>query len=115
LRVTNNEGALIYRRIIEANDSCLFNSLGLALKNSLKLAPELRQIVAKAVLADPDTFSPAILEKSSKEYSEWIQRPQSWGGAIEMMILSEYFRCEIAACDIVNVRLELFGQNRRYD
>lgn len=114
-KVTNNEGAYIYRRIIEANDSCLFNSLGLALKNSLMLASEMRQIVARAVLADPLTFSEVILGKTPLAYSKWIQQPQSWGGAIEMMVLSDYFKCEIAACDVVNVRFDYFGQGRGYD
>ena len=30
-KVKTADGAFVYRKIIEANDSCLFNSIGLAL------------------------------------------------------------------------------------
>jgi len=31
-----------------------------------------------------------------------------------MMILSEYFKSEIAAVDIINVRFDVFGQGKGY-
>ncbi len=34
-KITNSDGSIMYRRIIEANDSCLFNAIGLSLMNSL--------------------------------------------------------------------------------
>ena len=33
--LTTSEGMFMYRRIIKADDSCLFNSIGLALHNSI--------------------------------------------------------------------------------
>jgi hypothetical protein len=42
----------MYRKIIEANDSCLFNAIGLALNNSLKDSTKLRKIVADKVISD---------------------------------------------------------------
>lgn len=55
-----------------------------------------------------------MLEKSNKEYVEWIKKPSSWGGSIEIMLASELYKCEIAAIDIKNERQEIFGQNNNY-
>jgi len=106
--------AFVYRKIIEANDSCLFNSLGYAFLSSKELAPKLRKFVADTILADQFQFSHAVLGRSPKDYSAWIQTPSSWGGAIEMMILSDYFKSEIVAVDIVNIRYDIFGQGKSY-
>jgi ubiquitin thioesterase OTU1 len=62
----------VYRRIIEANDSCLFNALGYSLLNSLKKAPKLRKIVADRVLADKFLYDSATLGKSPEDYAKWI-------------------------------------------
>ena len=112
--ITTRDGAHVYRKIIEANDSCLFNSLGYAFYASRELAPKLRKFVADKILADPINFNHAILGRNPKDYSAWIQTSTSWGGAIEMMILSEYFKSEIVAVDTVNVRYDIFGQGKGY-
>jgi hypothetical protein len=52
-KITSSDGAFMYRRIIEANDSCLFNSLGFALKGTLSSANEQRYHVAAMVMSDP--------------------------------------------------------------
>lgn len=70
-KVSTKDGGIMYRRIIEANDSCLFNSLGLALRNSLQSAKEQREYVSKTVLKEPN-FDEAILGKRPMEYSNWI-------------------------------------------
>jgi hypothetical protein len=112
-KVATSDGAFMYRRIIEANDSCLFNSLGFALSRSLSLAPQLRKHVAEKVLNDP-IFNSAILGKSPQEYAKWVQAPNSWGGGIELLILSEYFKAELVAIDIINIRYDIFGQGKGF-
>lgn len=53
-KVPSSDGAFVYRRIIEANDSCLFNSLGFALRGtSLSTANEQREHVAGMIMSDP--------------------------------------------------------------
>ena len=44
--------------------------------------------VARRILADPVTFNDAILGKPMEEYAAWIQKDESWGGAIELTILA---------------------------
>jgi ubiquitin thioesterase OTU1 len=46
-------------------------------------------VVASAILSDPIQYNEAILGRSVEEYIEWILKPNSWGGAIELAILSE--------------------------
>ena len=52
LKIEINDSYWMYRRIIQANDSCLFNSIGLALKGSLAFSKELRNIVSAKILTN---------------------------------------------------------------
>ena len=52
--------------------------------------------------------------KPNAEYCRWIQDPQRWGGAIELSILSEHYKREIAAYDIQTGRCDCYGQGRGY-
>lgn len=84
------------------------------MRNTLTLAPELRKVVANAIVSDTHRFNEIILGKSPLEYAKWIQLPASWGGVPELIVLSEYFKVELAVVDIVNVRHEVFGQDKGY-
>jgi ubiquitin thioesterase OTU1 len=46
-------------------------------------------VVASAILSNPIQYNEAILGRPIDEYIEWILKPNSWGGAIELAILSE--------------------------
>lgn len=46
----------------------------------------MRKIIADHVSQDIETYSEAILGKSPKAYCEWILKPDSWGGAIELSV-----------------------------
>lgn len=72
IKVVSADHSWVYRRIIEANDSCLFNALGYSLLNSLNEAPKLRKIVANRVLADKFLYDSATLGKSPEDYAKWI-------------------------------------------
>ncbi|CAN0446185.1 unnamed protein product, partial [Discosporangium mesarthrocarpum] len=79
---------ILVRRIIDADNSCLFNAIGYTLRRSRKVGTELRKMIAEAVRASPDTFTEAILGKEPEVYCSWIMDPKSWGGEIELSILS---------------------------
>ena len=64
----------------------------------------MREFIAGMVVSDPQTFNEGILEKRIDEYIEWILKPSSWGGSIELFILAKHFNCELAAIDIKNTR-----------
>jgi hypothetical protein len=44
----------------------------------------------------------------------WLQDPSKWGGAIELSILSQHLRREIAAFDIQTTRVDIYGQGAGY-
>lgn len=105
------------RRVIASDNSCLFNAVGYALEGHRRdVAPELRDIIAGFILSDPVTYCEALLGKPTEQYCEWIRRPESWGGAPELSILSQYYQVQIACVSIQTVRLDLFGDypNRIY-
>lgn len=76
------------RRVVDSDNSCLFNAVGYNVLHSRSNAAAMRQVVAKAVAADPYTFNEGFLGKANEEYQRWIKDSQKWGGAIELFILS---------------------------
>ena len=57
----------------------------------------------------PDEYNEAILDKKPEDYCEWILCGDSWGGGIELSILSKYFQKTIGVVDIKNITIEYFG------
>jgi len=103
------------RRIIDADNSCLFNSIGyILLDKSLVSAPKLRRMVAQAVRDDPVTFTGAFLGKEPQDYIDFITDPKAWGGQIELLIFSRIFKTEIAAFDIIRDRVDIYGTGDNY-
>ena len=107
--LADGSGCVLQRRVIEADNSCLFNAVGYVLQ-SRHNALQLRRVVADAVAADPDTFNDAFLGRPNAEYRDWVLERDSWGGAIELSILSRHFEKEIDACDIQTGRVDRYGQ-----
>lgn len=83
------------------DNSCLFRALATAVLPGDDLTmPELRSLVASTIQSEPETYTKVVLEKSPDDYCRWIQSPDSWGGAIEMGILAQYFDIEICSIDV---------------
>ena len=61
-------GGRLHRRVVPADNSCLFNSVGYVCDGDRRLssAPRLRKLVADTVLADPVQYSDAILGKPTQ-------------------------------------------------
>mmetsp|Transcript_19901 Transcript_19901/g.33830 ORF Transcript_19901/g.33830 Transcript_19901/m.33830 type:complete len:393 (-) Transcript_19901:130-1308(-) len=95
----------VVRRVINADNSCLFNAIGYLMFGGEhgfgSFNPMIyRTAVAEAIRNDPVTFNEDMLEKSPEEYIKWILNPDKWGGEIELSILSKHLLVEIAAVDI---------------
>lgn len=88
---------LILRNVPDDN-SCMFNAINYAMKK--ESVKELRSICGTVVKSDPDKYNELVLGKTNQEYSKWIQQPNSWGGAIELGILSAYLNVRINCIDI---------------
>ena len=115
----NNDipAGVLMRRIVPANNSCLFTSVYFALSGGEyndSIGAALRQIIADTVAADRETYNEAFLGKPNREYCTWILNEDHWGGGIELSILSKYYGIEMVAIDTQNVRLNRFGEDMNY-
>lgn len=111
----SGEGTFV-RRVMDADNSCLFNSIGYVLEgHSRNKWQQLRQLIANHILNDTENFNDVILGgKSNEQYSKWISNKDSWGGAIELSIFSRLYNTEIAAIDIQNLRVDIYGEGSNY-
>lgn len=74
----------------------------------------MRQIIAQHVANDKQTYTEAMLGRPNLEYCEWILRLDSWGGAIEVAILSSFYGMELCVVDIINAIIIRFGEDQNY-
>lgn len=95
-------------RIMEMaeDNSCLFHAF-CHLIPALKSTQQVRQAVAQLVYGVDE----AILRKSRRDYAAWIQSDNSWGGAIEIMLLSEAYDICIRVVDVQSGRIDEFNAN----
>lgn len=107
---------ILLKKVVPADNSCLFTSIGYVLNGKIDTdcGAYMREIIAKQVESDKETYSEAFLGRPNLEYSIWIQQPETWGGAIEVSILSKFFGIEIAVVDIANAIINRFGEDKNY-
>ncbi|KAL6233500.1 hypothetical protein BDW75DRAFT_187172 [Aspergillus navahoensis] len=108
-------GGLFVLRVMPDDNSCLFRAISTALLPGEDAMVELRSTVAETIRNNPDEYSSAVLEQPPDDYCRWIKNETSWGGAIEISILSKHFDVEICSIDLGNLRVDRFneGQSRR--
>ncbi|RLV92146.1 Ubiquitin thioesterase OTU1 [Spathaspora sp. JA1] len=95
----------IILRNIPDDNSCLFNSMSSAISGfdsykTVSPPEDLRNIVVQYIEKDPELYSELILGKPREEYCEWIRKKDSWGGAIELAILADWFNIRVVCIDI---------------
>uniref|UniRef100_A0AAZ1XKN5 Ubiquitin thioesterase OTU n=1 Tax=Oreochromis aureus TaxID=47969 RepID=A0AAZ1XKN5_OREAU len=95
---------VLARRVVPADNSCLFTSVYYVVEG----------LIAQIVSSDPAAYSEAVLGKTNEEYCTWIRRDDTWGGAIEVSILSKFYQCEICVVDTQTVRVDRFGEDAGY-
>ncbi|KZC12676.1 Ubiquitin thioesterase OTU1, partial [Dufourea novaeangliae] len=107
---------ILMKKVVPADNSCLFTSVGYVLNGKVdpSCATFMREIIANAVDADPEEYSEAFLGRPNPEYCKWILKPESWGGAIELSILSKFYGLEIAVIDSINAIINRFGEDQHY-
>jgi len=106
------------RRVVPADNSCLFTSVHYVVEGGVyepACAPEMRGLIAQIVASDPAAYCEAVLGKTNEEYCAWIRRDDTWGGAIEVSILSKFYQCEICVVDTQTVRVDRFGEDAGYN
>jgi len=111
-----DRGGTVVMRVMPDDNSCMFRALGSAvLTGELDSMDELRSLVAQGIQNNPELYNEATLEKAPDAYCKWITNPNSWGGGIELSILSQHFEIEIASINVQDLRVDRFneGQARR--
>lgn len=100
-------------RIVPDDNSCMFRSVAAIVYNDpYTETAEMRRICAEAVAKDPLFYTRDLLQRPNPEYCQWIQRATSWGGPIELAILSAHFKIEIAAFDVKSMHAERYGEGQ---
>ncbi|EGW34863.1 uncharacterized protein SPAPADRAFT_53257 [Spathaspora passalidarum NRRL Y-27907] len=95
----------IILRNIPDDNSCLFNSISYAMSGydsyrTISPPGDLRNVVVEYIEKDPELYSELVLGRPRDEYCEWIRKKDSWGGAIELGILADWFDIRIVCIDI---------------
>jgi hypothetical protein len=105
-------GGSLHRRVVPADNSCLFNSVAYVCEGDRQLsaAVRLRKLVADTVLADPAQYSEAFLGKPTQAYADWICGSDHWGGAIELSILCQHYKTVISCVCIQTLRVDHYGE-----
>ncbi|KAG6445799.1 hypothetical protein O3G_MSEX004106 [Manduca sexta] len=107
---------ILMKKVVPSDNSCLFTSIGFVLNGNVDTSVHslMRQIIAVEVAGDPETYNEAMLGKPNSEYCNWIQQPSSWGGAIEVAILSRFYGLEMDVVDTSNAIINRFGEDKNY-
>ncbi|KAK5957701.1 ubiquitin-specific protease otu1 [Knufia fluminis] len=104
-------GGTLVLRIMPDDNSCLFRAISSAVMSDLDAVTELRSIVAETIQADPYTYSKAVLDdKDPDSYCRWIRSQDSWGGQVELVILSQHFGVEICSIDVQSLRVDRYNE-----
>jgi ubiquitin thioesterase OTU1 len=106
------DGQLVLR-VMPDDNSCMFRALSSAvLGSALDGMTELRSVVAQTIQGNPELYTTGMLEKEPSVYCSWISREDSWGGGIELSILSQHFDIEIASVNVQDCRVDRFNEGK---
>lgn len=106
-------GGQLARKVVPADNSCLFRSISTLLSTGTDPS-ELRQLSASIIVSQPEIYTTAMLGRPNQEYINWILKGESWGGAIELSIFSDFFQVELDVVDIQTQRIDRFGHANHY-
>lgn len=107
------------------DNSCLFTAVGGCLRglpipnsspSSTSYTPELlRRIVVEHIQSNPSKYTAVVLDAASPAaYCARMLRPDVWGGAIELGIISEIFELEICSVDVKTNNVYRYGEGAGY-
>ena len=82
---SNNTGFLV-RRVVDADNSCLFSAFNLTMGRAHASPMSLRKEIALVVHENKQVYTEAFLGRDNAEYCAWILVDSSWGGAIEVSL-----------------------------
>ena len=103
--------ATMMLRVMPSDNSCLFRAFSyLMFGPAIDSMRELRSLVASTIQNNPDRYSDAVLDQPRDKYCEWIQDEHSWGGYVELTILSQHFEIGIASINVQDGRVDFYNE-----
>ncbi|KPI43724.1 putative ubiquitin thioesterase otu1 [Cyphellophora attinorum] len=107
-----SESATVVLRVMPDDNSCMFRAISTAVSGDQDVdhVTNLRWQCANYITERPDIYNKAILGKEPAKYSAWIQQESSWGGEIELDILSRILGIEIDACIIDPYQVQRYNE-----
>lgn len=117
--LSDGSACVVHRRIAGDN-SCLFNAIGYGLQRTRDLALQLRSVVAREVVTESGSWLPpgqspeSFLGMSTTAYQHYILDRSTWGGGLEIRILSNIYQREIATFNIETARQHTFGEDQAF-
>lgn len=76
--------------------------------------PLMRTLIKNTILADPAQYSEVFLGRPVYEYCAWIQDDKSWGGEIELSILSAHYKVEMVVFDVTSMSRLCYGEDQGF-
>lgn len=107
-----NQQRIIQIHEVPDDNSCLFHAISYCFYKDITISSQLRALVSQEVLADQATYSEAVLDKPNKDYAAWILRKDSWGGGIEIAILSKKLGVAIYVLDMDAQQYDKFNEDQ---
>ncbi|KAL2264015.1 hypothetical protein VTK26DRAFT_3570 [Humicola hyalothermophila] len=104
-------GGYMVLRVMPDDNSCMFTAFGgaVGLDNPSRV---LRDKIADYILAHPTEYNAAILGEEPRRYTTKMRQMDTWGGAIELSILSDIYDLEICSVDVQSLRVDRFGEGK---
>uniref|UniRef100_M4BZ26 Ubiquitin thioesterase OTU n=1 Tax=Hyaloperonospora arabidopsidis (strain Emoy2) TaxID=559515 RepID=M4BZ26_HYAAE len=108
--------SVFMRRVMPADNSCLFHSIGYALRKTREEggSSRMRELIRDTILANPEEYSEVFLGRPVYEYCAWIMDDKSWGGEIELSILSTYYNVEMVVFDVTSMSRLCYGEDQGF-
>ncbi|KAK8076173.1 hypothetical protein PG994_003445 [Apiospora phragmitis] len=106
-------------RVMADDNSCMYTAMMPIISQSaqergmdVSTAGALRQVIGQQILSQPDVYNAAVLEKAPGAYVANLLNPQSWGGSIELNVLSELFDIEICIVSVSSGSIISMGEGQ---
>ncbi|KAK4642037.1 ubiquitin-specific protease otu1 [Podospora bellae-mahoneyi] len=106
-----SRGGYIVLRVMPDDNSCMFTAVGGALSID-NPSSRLRAQITEYILTHPEKYTAAILGSPPQKYCSHLMEKDTWGGAIELSILSDIYDIEISSIDVKSLRVDRFGEGK---
>ncbi|KAI1340652.1 OTU-domain-containing protein [Xylariaceae sp. FL0016] len=108
-------GSSLVLRVMPDDNSCLFTAVagavrGLPTEKDAYTPDRLRHIAVEQIQADPIKYNQVVLDSPPLAYCERMLQSDTWGGAIELGIFSEFFQLEICSVDVKTGNVIRYGE-----